>query len=146
MAMKMEKAYDVIVVGSGGGGLRAAIGAAENGARTLVICRGKANRSGATLLAGANISADIACDGATLDRLGISSRLADDTPEKWFADIVKEGFYLNNQEMLTLFVETAGSRLTEMTEWGLTIRGMEGEREVSVFGYDILDVLYKKAR
>ncbi len=146
MAMKMEKAYDVIVVGSGGGGLRAAIGAAENGARTLVICRGKANRSGATLLAGANISADIACDGATLDRLGISSRLADDTPEKWFADIVKEGFYLNNQEMLTLFVETAGSRLTEMTEWGLTIRGMEGEREVSVFGSDILDVLYKKAR
>ena len=44
--------HDVIVIGSGGGGLRAAIGAAQAGARTLVISRGKANRSGATLLAG----------------------------------------------------------------------------------------------
>ena len=58
--------HDVIVIGSGGGGLRAAIGAAQAGARTLVISRGKANRSGATLLAGANISADIACDGSAL--------------------------------------------------------------------------------
>lgn len=145
MAIKQKNAYDVVVVGSGGGGLRAAIGAAENGAKTLVICRGKANRSGATLLAGANISADIACDGATLHRLGISSKKADDTPDAWFSDILKEGFYLNNQNLLELFVETAGSRLTELKEWGLKIQGMEGDREVSVFGSDILDVLYKKA-
>lgn len=50
---QFETAYDVVVVGAGGGGLRAAIGAAERGAKTLVVCRGKANRSGATLLAGA---------------------------------------------------------------------------------------------
>lgn len=144
--IQMETAYDVVVVGSGGGGLRAAISAAQSGARTLVICRGKANRSGATLLAGANISADIACDGATLSRLGISHGKKDDTLDNWFHDVVREGFYLNNQDMVRLFLETAGQRLEELIGWGLTIRGMEGEREVSVFGSDILDALYGKAR
>ena len=143
---QLEKKYDVVVVGSGGGGLRAAIGAAQQGARTLVLCRGKVNRSGATLLAGANISADIACDGASLARLGISGENAGDTPERWFQDLVREGFYLNNQEMLTLFTETAGQRLEELVNWGMKVQGMEGEREVSVFGSDILDALYKKAR
>ena len=144
--IQMQTAYDVVVVGSGGGGLRAAISAAQAGARTLVICRGKANRSGATLLAGANISADIACDGATLSRLGISQGKKDDTPDAWLEDVVREGFYLNNQDMVRLFVDTAGQRLEELIGWGLTIRGMEGEREVSVFGSDILDALYGKAR
>lgn len=146
MITLMEPAFDVIVVGSGGGGLRAAIGAAQEGARTLVVCRGKADRSGATLLAGANISADIACDGGTLSRLGISQSIPDDTPDAWFEDTLREGFYLNNQEMLKLFVETAGERLEEMVGWGLKIRGMEGDREVSVFGSDILDVLYRRAK
>ena len=141
-----ETAYDVVVVGSGGGGLRAAIGAAQAGARTLVVCRGKANRSGATLLAGANISADIACDGATLSRLGISHSNKDDTPDTWFRDVVREGFYLNNQDLVRLFVDTAGDRLEELLQWGLTVRGMEGEREVSVFGSDILDALYGRAK
>jgi succinate dehydrogenase/fumarate reductase flavoprotein subunit len=142
---QLESIYDVIVVGAGGGGLRAAIGAAEAGAKTLVVCRGKANRSGATLLAGANISADIACDGATLSRLGISQGLRDDTPEKWFSEVVREGFYLNNQELVQLFTETAGARLEELVNWGMEVRGMEGDREVSVFGSDILDALYGKA-
>ena len=62
--------YDVVVVGSGGGGLRAAISAAEGGARTLILAKGKINRSGSTLLAGANLSADIACDGASLYEMG----------------------------------------------------------------------------
>ena len=144
--IQIETAYDVVVVGSGGGGLRAAIGAAQAGARTLVICRGKADRSGATLLAGANISADIACDGATLSRLGISHSNKDDTPDAWFHDVVREGFYLNDQELVRLFVDTAGHRLEELLQWGLTVRGMEGEREVSVFGSDILDALYGRAK
>ena len=138
--------HDVIVIGSGGGGLRAAIGAAEAGARTLVISRGKANRSGATLLAGANISADIACDGASLSRLGISDCNKNDTREAWFSDLLHEGFFLNNQELVSLFVETAADRVEELVHWGMKVRGMEGKRELSVFGSDILDTLYAKAK
>lgn len=144
--MQIENKYDVIIVGSGGAGLRAAIGAAMEGCKTLVISRGKTNRSGATLLAGANISADVACDGATLAKLGISNGLEDDTPEKWFDEVLKEGFFMNNQELLQMFTETAGDRVTELVEWGMKVRGMEGDREISVFGSDILDTLYAKAK
>lgn len=144
--MRIENAYDVVVIGSGGGGLRAAISAASGQAKTLVICRGSARRSGATLLAGANISADIACDGATLAKLGISDKMEDDTPEEWFEELIKEGFYLNNQDMLKVFTETAGERVTELVQWGIKIRGMEGSREISVFGSDIIDTLYGKAK
>lgn len=141
-----EKRYDVIVVGSGGGGLRAAISAASFGASVLVLGKGKSNRSGATLLAGANISADIACDGESLYKLGISDKNKDDTREKWFSDLITEGFHLNNQKLVQLFVDTAGERVREMLSWGMKVRGMEGPREISVSGADILDVLYKKAR
>ncbi len=144
--IRTAETYDVIVVGSGGAGLRAAIGAAEKGAKTLVLGRGKINRSGATLLAGANISADVACDGASLARLGISDRNKGDTKEAWFADLVREGFYLNNQKLLELFVETAADRVGELMDWGMQIRGMEGDREISVFGSDILDALYRRAK
>lgn len=144
--IQIEPKYDVIVVGSGGAGLRAAIGAAMEGAKVAVLCKGKRNRSGATLLAGANISADVACDGGNLNRLGISDRNKEDSPEKWFEDLICEGFYLNRQELVNLFVTTAAERLEEMIQWGLKIRGMEGEREISVFGSDILDVLYNQAQ
>lgn len=140
-----EEYYDVVVVGSGGGGLRAAIGAAQAGAGVLVLGRGKSNRSGATLLAGANISADIACDGASLSRLGISDDNKNDSKDQWFEDLVTEGFHLNNQRMVELFTDTAGDRVGEMLDWGLKVLGMEGPREISVSGSDILDVLYKKA-
>lgn len=143
---QLNQSYDVIVIGAGGGGLRSAIGAAQSGAKTLVICRGKANRSGATLLAGANISADIACDGETLSRLGVSQGNKKDTKDTWFSDIIHEGFYLNNQDMVSLYVNTAGDRLAEMIDWGMEVHGMEGAREVSVFGSDILDTLMKQCK
>ena len=140
------QSYDVIVIGAGGGGLRSAIGAAQAKARTLVICRGKSNRSGATLLAGANISADIACDGETLACLGVSQGNKKDTKDAWFSDIIHEGFYLNNQDLATVYVETAGDRLAEMIDWGMEVHGMEGAREVSVFGSDILDTMMRRCR
>lgn len=144
--IQIESKYDVVVIGSGGAGLRAAIGAAMEGAKVAVLCKGKRNRSGATLLAGANISADVACDGGNLNRLGISDQNKEDSPEKWFEDLIREGFYLNRQELVELFVTTASDRLEEMIRWGLKVRGMEGEREISVFGSDILDVLYGQAQ
>ena len=45
------------MIGSDGAGLRAAIEAARSRRKTAIINKGKISRSGATLLAGANISA-----------------------------------------------------------------------------------------
>ena len=45
---------DVLIIGGGGAGFRAAIGAREKGARTLLISKGPLARCGATPMAGAH--------------------------------------------------------------------------------------------
>jgi succinate dehydrogenase/fumarate reductase flavoprotein subunit len=143
--MRVNGEYDVIVAGSGGGGLRAAIGSAAAGAKTLVLCRGKSDRSGATLLAGANISADIACDGGSLAELGITDANKGDTKDKFFSDIIHEGFHLNNPKLVEIFVDQAPDRIRELIDWGIEVLGTEGDRGISVFGSAILDVLHARA-
>lgn len=141
-----DNRYDVVVIGNGGAGLRAAISAAEGGARTLIVAKGKINRSGCTLLAGANLSADIACDGGSLAEMGISDANKDDTPEQWFRDTVYEGFYLGNQELIQVFVDEAAGCVRELMGWGMEVLGTEGERGIAVFGSAILDALFKRVR
>lgn len=140
------KQYDVVIIGSGGGGLRAAISSAENGCKTLIVAKGKVNRSGCTLLAGANLSADIACDGGSLSEMGITDANKDDTRDLWFNDTVYEGFYLNNQSLVQVFVDEAADCIRELMGWGMEILGTEGERGISVFGSAILDALFKRVR
>ena len=138
--------FDVVVIGSGGGGLRAAISAAEGGANTLIVAKGKINRSGSTLLAGANLSADIACDGHSLHEMGLSDWNQDDSKEKFFADVCHEGFYLGNQKLIHKFVDGAPDRIRELMGWGMEVLGTEGERGISVFGSAILDSLFRRVK
>lgn len=138
--------FDVVVIGSGGGGLRAAISAAEGGAKTLIVAKGKINRSGSTLLAGANLSADIACDGGSLYEMGLSKWNKDDTKDKFFDDICHEGFYLGNQEMVRKYADGAPDRIRELMGWGMEVLGTEGDRGISVFGDAILDALFKRVK
>ena len=144
--MKTYKSYDVVVLGSGGAGLRAAIGAADKGASVLIVAKGKWNRSGATLLAGANISADIACDGGSLYKMGLSDLNRYDTKERYAADILHEGFYLGSEKLVQLYVDTAPERISELMNWGMKVRGLEGDRGISVYGSDILDSLCTRAK
>ena len=137
---------DVLIIGGGGAGLRAAISSAQEGVKTIIISKGKVNRSGATLLAGANISADIGCDGGNLARLGIDNSNANDTPSKWFDDILNEGFYLNEQNLLEKYVNLAPICLEELVNWGMPIFGMEGDRGVSVSAVGILNALYTQIK
>lgn len=144
--MKRFAPYDVVVIGSGGGGLRAAISAMEGGARTLVVGKGRIDRSGSTLLAGANLSADIACDGGSLYEMGLSQWNRDDTKDRFFADVCHEGFYLGNQKLVRRFVDGAPARIRELMDWGMEVLGTEGERGISVFGSAILDALFRRAK
>lgn len=138
--------YDVVVIGSGGGGLRASISSAMNNCNTLVITKGKANRSGATLLAGANISADIGCDGKSLYNMGFEEANKNDSKQKWYEDLITEGFYVNDETLVRLFVNNAEKRVSELINWGMKVKGLEGDRGISVEGTDILDTLMKKAK
>ena len=140
-----KRVTDVLVVGSGGAGLRAAIEAARAGCKTVVISKGKVNRSGASLLAGANVSADIECDGNSLYKMGFPDAGRDDSKDAWFLEIVDQGMFLNNQKLVESYVDTAPNRVGELIDWGLKVHGLESERGISVSSRELLDVLVRKA-
>ena len=135
---------DVLVIGSGGAGLRAAIEAATAGCSTLVLSKGKVNRSGATLLAGANISADVECDGNSLYKMGFPEAGKDDSKDAWFEEIVHQGMFLNNQKLVDIYVNDAPDRVKELIDWGVRVYRLESERGISVSSKELLDVLMRK--
>jgi len=107
---------DVLVIGSGGAGLRAAIEASKH-ASVQLISKGPMGRGGATVLAGA----DIMADGRSLHKLGYPDDPSD-TPEAWARDIVIEGFGLNDENLVEAYVHGAGPEIADLVEWGLSVR------------------------
>jgi len=106
---------DVLVVGSGGAGLWAAIRAAEGGARTLLVDKGLVGRSGNTVMA------------SGLSAVG-PWHLPGDGPEVLLQDTLAGGQFLNNRELVRLLIEEAPKRVAELEEWGLTFDREEGGR------------------
>jgi succinate dehydrogenase / fumarate reductase flavoprotein subunit len=97
--------YDVLILGSGGSGLRAAIAAAEAGARTGLICKsllGKAH----TVMAEGGLAASLG---------NVDSR---DNWSTHFQDTMFGGKYLNNWRMAELHAKEAPDRARELEHWG----------------------------
>lgn len=130
----------VLVIGGGGGGFRAAIGAREHGAPTILLSKGPLARCGATPLAGSDLTAD----GSGLRRLGFRGEPRD-SQEKFFNDIIHQGFFLNNQKLVQRYVETATDRLGELIDWGIKVTFSE-ERALFTSGLEIIDALLRRAR
>ena len=96
---------NVLVIGSGAAGLRAAIAADEAGVQTLVI--GKRSRLDAhTVLASGGINA------------ALGTRDADDSWQQHFADTVKEGYLLSDPRVVELVVKEAPDAIQELADWG----------------------------
>jgi succinate dehydrogenase/fumarate reductase flavoprotein subunit len=131
---------DVLVVGGGGAGFRAAIGARKAGVKALLLSKGPLARCGATPMAGA----DFTLDGHSLSQLGFPGEPRD-TPEKFFNDIVTQGYYLNNQLLVEQYIRNAPERLRELLDWGLKIRSSE-ERAIFTTGIGIMDTLLRQAK
>jgi succinate dehydrogenase flavoprotein subunit len=97
--------HDVIVIGAGGAGLRAAIESSELGARTAVICKsllGKAH----TVMAEGGVAASL----GNVDEA--------DSWERHFQDTISAGKYLNNWRMAELHAKEAPERVLELERWG----------------------------
>ena len=77
---------DVLVIGGGGAGFRAAIGAGETGAKATLLSKGPLARCGATPMAGA----DFTLDGRSLSEMGFDGEPSD-SMEIFFSDIVHQG-------------------------------------------------------
>ena len=97
--------HDIIVIGAGGAGLRAAIECSSMGARTALVCKsllGKAH----TVMAEGGIAAAL----ANVD--------AQDSWETHFQDTLFGGKYLNNWRMAELHAKEAPERVHELERWG----------------------------
>ncbi|MEM7049546.1 MAG: FAD-binding protein [Acidobacteriota bacterium] len=113
---------NVLVIGSGGAGLRAAIAAHLAGAEVIVL--GKRMRNDAhTVLAAGGINAAL----ATVD--------PEDTWEQHFVDTYREGYFLAEPRTVELLVQEAPARILEMAEWGTPFaRTTDGELDQRYFG------------
>jgi succinate dehydrogenase / fumarate reductase flavoprotein subunit len=98
-------AYDVVVIGAGGAGLRAAIAASEAGKRTAIVCKslfGKAH----TVMAEGGIAAAMG---------NVNSK---DHWKVHFRDTMRGGKFLNNFRMAELHAKEAPDRVWELETYG----------------------------
>ncbi len=97
--------YDVVVIGAGGAGLRAAIESSHRGAKTAIVCKsllGKAH----TVMAEGGVAAAL----GTLDPA--------DSWKTHFVDTLTAGKFLNNWRMVEIFCKEAPERIYELERWG----------------------------
>lgn len=140
MAKKVVET-DVLVVGGGGAGFRAAIGAREAGAKVMLVSKGPLARCGATPMAGA----DFTLDGHSMSEIEGFTGDPNDSPEKVFNDIVTQGCFLNNQKLVEQYIRTAPQCLRELIDWGIQIKASD-ERMIFTSGIGIMDALLRKAK
>ncbi len=97
--------FDVVVVGAGGAGLRAAIEASAQGARTALVCKSLLGKAHTVMAEG-----------------GIAAALGNVYPEDdWrvhFRDTLRGGKLLNNWRMVQIQAQEAPERVLELEEWG----------------------------
>jgi succinate dehydrogenase / fumarate reductase flavoprotein subunit len=104
--MELERhEYDVVVVGAGGAGLRAAIEAHQSGARTAVVCKSLLGKAHTVMAEG-----------------GIAAAMANLYPEdNWrvhFRDTMRGGKMLNHWRMAQVHAQEAPDRVRELEDWG----------------------------
>jgi len=133
-----QETFDIIIIGSGGAGLRAAIEAHDLGASILLMSNGVAGKSGATMMAGA----DITLDGGGAAKIGLTGNESD-SKAKFFHDIIVQGYYLNNQKLVETYVRDAPARTKEMIDWGMKYI-WNGNRAILTQGTNLNETLMKQ--
>jgi succinate dehydrogenase / fumarate reductase, flavoprotein subunit len=105
MATYQSYYHDVLVIGSGGAGLRAAIEASARGVSVGVVCRSLLGKAHTVMAEG-----------------GVAAALANvDDRDGWrvhFADTMRGGQYLNNPRMAELHAKESPDRVRELEAWG----------------------------
>ena len=97
--------YDVLVIGAGGAGLRAAIEASAAGVKVGLVCKSLLGKAHTVMAEG-----------------GVAAALANvDDRDNWrvhFADTMRGGQYINNWRMAELHAKEAPDRVRELEAWG----------------------------
>jgi len=94
---------DILIIGSGGSGLRAAIAASEKGAKVLIIAK--------ELLKDAHT-------GWAMGGLNVALK-APATPQLHFEDTIKGGWFINNYKLARIFAEEMPDRIYDLERYGV---------------------------
>jgi fumarate reductase (CoM/CoB) subunit A len=105
---------DVLVIGTGAAGLRAAIEAGRYGANVLVIDKSLIGVNNNTAFAGGGLKA--ALPGILDDSM---NKAGYKTPEEHIVETVKYGAFLSNQRLVETLAIQAPARLLELQEFGI---------------------------
>ena len=111
--------FDVIVIGAGGAGLRAAIEASRSGVKVAMICKSMLGKAHTVMAEG-----------------GAAAALANKDPrDSWqthFRDTMKGGKYLGDWRMAQIHAQQAPDRIRELEQWGAvfdrTPKGLTSQR------------------
>jgi succinate dehydrogenase flavoprotein subunit len=114
--------HDVLIIGAGGAGLRAAIEALAQGATVAVVCKSLLGKAHTVMAEG-----------------GIAAAMANvDKEDNWrthFRDTMIGGKFLNNWRMAQIHAQEAPERVRELEQWGaLFDRTSDGEILQRAFG------------
>ena len=117
----IDHTYDVVVVGAGGSGLRAALGCAQAGLKTACVSKVFPTRSHT-----------VAAQG------GISASLGNMSPDDWrwhMYDTVKGSDWLGDQDAIEYLARQAPAAVYELEHWGVPFsRTEEGKIYQRAFG------------
>ena len=114
--------YDVVVIGAGGAGLRAAIEARAHGKSVAIICKSLVGKAHTVMAAGGAAAA-------------MGNVNAHDNWMVHFRDTLRGGKFLNNPRMAELHAKEAPDRVWELEEWGaLFDRTKDGKISQRNFG------------
>jgi len=97
--------HDVLIIGAGGAGLRAAIAAAHEGVKVGLVCKSLLGKAHTVMAEG----------GAAAAMANVDER---DSWKVHFADTMRGGQYLNNWRMAELHAREAPDRVRELEAWG----------------------------
>jgi succinate dehydrogenase / fumarate reductase flavoprotein subunit len=122
MADHQTLEHDVVVIGAGGAGLRAAIAAAAGGAKVGLVCKSLLGKAHTVMAEG-----------------GVAAALSNaDERDSWkvhFADTMRGGQYLNSWRMAELHAKEAPDRVRELEAWGALLdRTSDGRMNQRNFG------------
>jgi succinate dehydrogenase / fumarate reductase flavoprotein subunit len=96
---------DVIIIGAGGAGLRAAVEAQEMGLRTAVVCKSLLGKAHTVMAEGGMAAA-------------MGNVYSEDNWKVHFRDTMRGGKLLNNYRMAELHAQEAPDRVRELEAWG----------------------------
>lgn len=129
-----QRSYDVLIIGSGAAGMRAAIAAREQGVRVGVLSKGSPGKKTATILSG----------GVFAGSVGASS------PDAHRHQTLKAGRGINQMDLVDALVTEGPERLEELMNWGIEGGFHEGYLFVKgrppLWGSAIVDCLVSRCR